>query len=75
MAPQRTYIYAYTYGIILPNSSTFKNHTFLAGETQVSIPIRMQITHDQDFCSLANVSTGRMCQCPMLSFYNSPGFC
>lgn len=65
MVPSCPYIYAFIHGIILPNSSTFKICTFS--------PIRMQSTHQQDFCSSANVGK-RTCRNCMHSMCCGPEF-
>lgn len=65
MVPSCPYIYAFIHGIILPSSSTFKICTFS--------PIRMQSTHQQDFCSLANVGK-RTCRNCMHSMCCGPEF-
>ena len=61
MVPSCPYIYAFIHGIILPNSSTFKSCTFS--------PIRMQSTHQQDFCSSANVGKRTCRNCTHSVFY------
>ena len=65
MVPSCPYIYAFIHGIILPNSSTFKICTFS--------PIRTQSTHQQDFCSSANVGK-RTCRNCMHSVCYGPEF-